>query len=515
MMFSNTRKDKGIANAALWVLLVTVISKVIGFAESAIAASYFGTTAEIDMFYLASTFANRFVFTIFSGLSIVGLTMYNSARQEGGDEKGNRFTSALISCVIPLAVIVTILIYFASPFVASIMASNYNEEMRQMMACYLRELSLIAVFYALTTIFTCVLNANKRFLPGVMVSIIQNLSMILFIVLLSHRIGVNSIVLGLVVAYVLQALFLYYVTRSLFRFSSFSLRNDINIKHILLLLAPLILGEATGEINTLVDQYLASLQGEGCVSGLTYSETLNDIVTALFIQTVTTVLLAYFSELAVKKEYSEMLLELKKILKTLTILLIPVSIVTITCPDDIVSIVFERGNFNNESVNITALALCGYGFGFVFKTIMVIVKRPFFAINNTKVPMYMGVFNVAVNISLSIILSKQFGIIGITLATSISYFIVCIIYFILLSKTFSEMDWKDTLPFIKKSFIAIIISFVVVFLVDKINISHHFVNLSVITFLCFMTFFGTLYFLKLEDLSLIMDQVKQRFHKTK
>lgn len=512
-MFSINTKDKGIANAAMWVLLVTVISKVIGFAESAIAASYFGTTAEIDMFYLASTFANRFVFTIFSGLSIVGLTMYNSARQEGGEEKGDRFTSALISCVVPLAIVVTIVIYFLSPFVAGIMASNYNEEMRQTLVCYLRELSGIAVFYALTVVFTCVLNANKRFLPGVMVSIIQNLSMILFILLFSNKVGVNSIVWGLIVAYVLQAGFLYYVTRSLLRFSSFSLRDDINIKRILLLIAPLVLGEATGEINTLVDQYLATMQGEGYVSGLTYSETFNDIVTALFIQTITTVLLAYFSELAIQKKYGEMLYELKKILKLLTLLLIPVSLVTITCPKDIVSIVFERGNFNKESVTITALALCGYGFGFVFKTIMVIVKRPFFAINNTKVPMYMGIFNVVVNITLSIFLSKQFGIIGITLATSISYLIVCIIYFVLLSKTFAEMIWEDTLPFVKKILFAIVVTYIFVFLVMRIDFINHFVNLCIVTVVCFSSFFGVLYILKLEELKFIKEQIRQRFGK--
>lgn len=506
-MSSATIQNKSMANAAMWVLLVTIVSKVIGFTESAIAASLFGTTAEVDMFYLASTIANRFVFTIFSGLSVVGLTMYNGARFERGEDQGNRFVSALVACVIPLAIVVTAFIYFAAPLISDIMAANYGEAERSILVKYLRELSCISVFYAFTTIFTCVLNANKKFLPGVSVGIIQNLSMIVFMLVLSKRIGVNSIVLGLVVAYVLQAGFLYFVARSVIRFRSFSLKEDIDIKKILLLIAPLVLGEATGEINTLVDQYLATNQGEGYVAGLTYSETLNDVVTALFIQTITTVLLAYFSELAVQKKYGDMLEELKTILKLLTLVLIPVSIVTVVGAEHIVSVIFERGKFGSESVRITSLALIGYGFGFVFKTIMVIVKRPFFAINNTKIPMMMGVVNVAINISLSIVLSHYYGIIGITLATSLSYLLICAIYFCILSHTFVEMNWTDCVLFYKKVVIALVITGFCSYFLSRIDMVNHFVSLCVLTAACFFIFGGVLYFLKLNELSLAYDKV--------
>ena len=68
MMRRNT--DKSIAKATAYVLVVTIAAKIIGFVESALVAAFFGTSANLDMFYLANTIANRFIFTIFSNFYI-------------------------------------------------------------------------------------------------------------------------------------------------------------------------------------------------------------------------------------------------------------------------------------------------------------------------------------------------------------------------------------------------------------------------------------------------------------
>lgn len=497
MMRRNT--DKSIAKATAYVLVVTIAAKIIGFVESALVAAFFGTSANLDMFYLANTIANRFIFTIFSGLAVVGLTLYNNARHNDPN-KGDRFITALIIYMVPLGVLVTAIIYIAAPWVASIMAYNYAEEQQFILTTYLRDLSFISVFYVLTTILTCVLNANKRFLPGAFVGGFQNIIVIIFILILSEEIGVKSIVWGFVVAYVLQTLFLYFFASSVFKPRSCSLIKDIDIRRILILIFPLLIGEATAEVNTLVDQFLATNQGTGYVSGLSYSETLNDVVTSLFMQTITTVLLSYFSALAVKKQYAEMLAELKTIFKYVTLILIPISIITCTNADRIVSFVFERGNFDSISVNITSTALIGYALGFVFRTLMVIAKRPFFAIENTGIPMTVGIITVAINISLSIALSKIWGIFGITVSTSISYIIACIIYFILLSRSFKEMSWYDCIPFVKNISIASLFAIIITLSINGILPSNNFIALVTVTAICFLTYFGILYFTKTPEL---------------
>lgn len=504
-------KSKTITGAAATILLITMVSKLIGFFESAIVAAFFGTSSEIDMYYLANSIANRFVFTVFSGLSVVCLTMYTSLLQEKEKEGADRFVSALICFIVPIAIIVSILIFIFSPVISSIMTENYTVMYQQILTNYMRIFSITAVFYSLMTIFAAILNANKVFLPGVCISVIQNVTMIVCIILLSKKIGVTSVVIGFVFSYLLQTLFLYFFVRKYFLFEKFDFKRDISIKKILLLMFPLVLGEATNEINIIVDQYLATIQGAGTVSAISYSETLNDIVTAIFIQTVTTVLLSFFSELAVEKKYKEMMQQLKSVMKIMTVLLVPITIITITSSRDLVAFIFGRGDFDAGSVEMTALALTGYSFGFVFKMWMVIAKRPFFAIENTMIPMIVGIITVGINISISVILVNFAGILGITLGTSIAYLCASIIYFILLAIHFENFRLKEGFSFAVKMSIATIIIF------NEINSLKHVISVTkfsylvVVTVICFVSYYLLLRLLKLRELKQIQNYIADKF----
>lgn len=506
------QENKTIVSAAFGVLIVIIVSKIVGFVESAMLAGYFGTSVEVDMFYLANTIVNNFVFTIFSGLAVVGLTMYNTARKDD-IENGNKFISALLCSMLPFSFIVIGVIWIISPYVSLLMASNYTAKEVELLTLYIRELSIVAIFYVMTTIFTCVLNAHKKFIPGALMGCVHNLTLIVFIIFLSNQIGMNAVVLGFGVAYLIQTVVLYVCARRIFKFRRFSYSRDINIKKVFLLILPLLLGEAVGEINAMVDQYLATKQGVGYVSGLSYSGTLNDVVTALFMQTTTTVLLSFFSAFVVEKRYGEMINELKKIIKNISLLVVPISIVTIFCADHLVSFVFERGKFDSESVLVTSRALVGYAIGFIPRIVMVIAKRPFFAIENTRIPMVIGVIAIVINISLTILLSNFWGIFGITVATSISHIVACYLYFNRINSVFDNVSWKDCLVFFQKISIATIISAILTYAVLHINIETHFYVLVVATVVCFSTYLGVLHILKLAELKILVLQIKSKISK--
>lgn len=503
--------NSSIAKASFTVLIMTLFTKIIGFIETAVMAAYFGTSAEIDMFFLANSICNKMVFTFFSGLSVVGVTMYNSAVQREGKNGGDKFASALFLCIIPISIIVGALIFIFAPTLSSLVASNYSSFEISILTNYVRQLSLISLFYPIMTILQAILSANKKFIPGTLTGVLQNIVLIIFIVSLSESFGVSSLVIGFIASYVVQVLFIYICARKVFRPTRFSLSEDIDCRKILIIIMPLVLGEATGELNTLIDQYLASGLGEGYISALSYAESLDSVVTALFIQTITSVLLAFFSKLAVEEKYEEMFAELKKIFKTMTLVLIPITIVTATSADKIVSFLYERGTFNSESAKKTAIALMGYGFGFVFKTIMVISKRPFFAVGNTKVPMIIGVVSVVINISLSIFLSNIWGIFGITVATSFSYFIASIIYYGCFRKYFPDISWAEFKLFLFKVGLATIVSVLSVMVIRNLiyDISSFF-YLMLVSIGCFIVYLAVLKLLKVEELEYGTKMLKKK-----
>lgn len=505
--------SNSIIQASATVFLITIVSKIIAYIESAIMAAYFGTSADIDMFYLANSISVRFVFTVFAGLSIVGVTMYNNAVTKGGREKGERFVSALLAVVIPVAVVVTVVIILLAPFISSIMTKNYSPYETSILSSYIRALAFVTVFYAACIIFTAVLNANKRFVPGALCGALQNITLIVFIVFLSSKIRVWSVVIGFIAGYAIQGIFLYLCVRKVVTLKRCKVRENIDLKKMALLLVPLILGDATGEINLLVDQFLSTGLGDGYVAALSYSGTLDDFVSSFFIQSVSSVLLPFFSVLAEEKKYAEMSAQIRKVINTMMLILLPVTIVTVFTAREIVSAVYERGNFNVDSVSMTSDALIGYGVGFIFKAIFVITRRPFYAMENTKVPMILSMFSVVVNIMFSIFFSRIWGVFGITFATTVAFFLGDIVAIMIMNRKIPGSDWSGELLFMGKIAIAGVLSGICVFYVSRMFSLTAIMTFLLSTIICFTVYGVCLKLLRTDEFNDIISVKRLRMRK--
>ena len=93
-----------------------------------------------------------------------------------------------------------------------------------------------------------------------------------------------------------------------------------------------------------------------------------------------------------------------------------------------------RGNFGNDSLTLTTAALKGYFLGLPLLSVRDIANRVYYAYGDTKTPVNIGIFSVFINILLDFILSKYFGVFGITVATSISNSLSAILMVVFLRK---------------------------------------------------------------------------------
>jgi putative peptidoglycan lipid II flippase len=100
--------------------------------------------------------------------------------------------------------------------------------------------------------------------------------------------------------------------------------------------------------------------------------------------------------------------------------LLPITVVVVISAEDIVSIAFGRGAFNAEGVHASALALGGYGFMFIPSVLREVFSRFLYSYQNTRTPSINSAIGIAVNIALSVLLYRPFGVFGVTLAASIA-----------------------------------------------------------------------------------------------
>ncbi len=173
----------------------------------------------------------------------------------------------------------------------------------------------------------------------------------------------------------------------------------------------------------MVDKSITSGLGAGAASSLSYCHTLEQLVTNIMIVNIGNVMFAHFAEFVAQDRIGDIQKTLSKTIDTLICCLLGISIITVFCSKDIVSIVYLRGKFTENATLLTSTALIGYALSFPAVAVRDITIKSMYAFKDTKHPMIASFISIAINITLSLILSKHIGILGISVATSISAYV--------------------------------------------------------------------------------------------
>src|SRR5699024_3111823 len=148
---------------------------------------------------------------------------------------------------------------------------------------------------------------------------------------------------------------------------------DENIKKIILIGLPVIIGTSVNQINKIIDRTLASQISVGGISALNYANTINGFILSVFVASIATVMYPMMSRMMVKKNIDGLKKVLSEAIVTITILVIPATIGFMILTEPIVIMLFGRGAFTAEAISMTSFALFFYSvglIGFAFRDII-------------------------------------------------------------------------------------------------------------------------------------------------
>ena len=142
----------------------------------------------------------------------------------------------------------------------------------------------------------------------------------------------------------------------------------------------------------------------------------------------------------------------------------------ILASEEIVTGLFGYGSFTSADVEITSRALSFFGFGVVAFALIKILSNFFFARDNTKVPFYISVLIVLLNVLISLSFFNQIGFLIIPIATSISTWIGVVIFlYILIRKNFINLKIELFKNILKILISSLIMSLMLVFSLEKFS----------------------------------------------
>ena len=219
---------------------------------------------------------------------------------------------------------------------------------------------------------------------------------------------------------------------------NFRLRHP-GVRAALWLLVPVIIGQAAGEVNKLVNTLFAYSLAEGTVTALQYANRLVQLPLAIFGIAIAAAILPSISRSAARMDTAEVRGTLIHGLRQSYFLICPAVVALIFLPGPIVRLLFQRGYFDAALADKTAVAVAYYASGLLFFAWVKILVSGFYAIKNTKTPVIIASGSMLLNVAMNFAIVRRMGYQGLALSTTVSYAVNFLLVYTLLGKRYGKL----------------------------------------------------------------------------
>jgi putative peptidoglycan lipid II flippase len=282
-----------------------------------------------------------------------------------------------------------------------------------------------------------------------------------------------------------QMLFLYLFVKK-FYLPKFTIKFKIDkeIKEFFKKLLPSIFSSGVTQINILVGTIIASFQASA-VSYLYYADRIYQINLAIAGIAIGTVVLPQLSKYIQNNQEDKIILIQNKAIELCFFLSLPAAIALFIASEQIVSALFGYGSFDEIGVKNSAKALFYFSLGLPAFSLIKVFSSFFFARHNTKIPFYISLISVMLNIFISIFYFNSIGGIIIPIATTLSNWFNCIVLFFYLKKdnlfSFNTLFIDRFIRILVASFVmGLFFYFLINFFADKLAYEQNFKSIYLI-----------------------------------
>ena len=451
----------------------TIISRLLGYVRDILIAIFLGAGPLADAFFVAFRIPNTFRRLFSEGtFNAAFVPSYSSLLNK--KKEAQIFANNIFNLLIVGLFFLVFLIEILMPLFVFLIAPGFEGDYQKMeLAITLTRITFpFLMFISLASFFSAILNSHNKFAIASAAPIILNI--LLIGVLLFGKILDDQLVFymsyAVTLSGILQFIFLYLFVKKYFspKFK-FYIKIDSKVKTFFIKLLPSIFSSGVTQINILVGTIIASFQASA-VSYLYYADRIYQINLAIAGIAIGTVILPKLSRHVQDNKKEKINLIQNKALELSLFLSIPAAIALLIASEEIISSLFGYGSFDEESTKNSGKALFYFAIGLPAFSLIKVFSTFYFARHNTKIPFYISLTSVLLNIFISIIFFKEIGFIIIPIATTISSWFNAILLFIFLR---IESLFSFNLVFINR-FIKILIASILMGIFFKYII--HFFN---------------------------------------
>jgi putative peptidoglycan lipid II flippase len=419
-----------------------VVSRLLGLLREIVIARQFGTSAEMDAYLAAFRLPDLLFYVVAGGaLGSAFIPTFAGFLARKDYTGGWQLASAVINWIILILSFLGAIAAIFAPWLVQTLYSAFPPAQQALTVELMRWMLISTVIFGVSGVFMGILNAQQHFLLPALAPIVYNLSIIAGAWFLGPLWGVRGLTAGVVVGAAGHLLtqipgLLRGSTRMSYR--PILASRDPNLHEVGRLMAPRVLGLAAVQINFMVTAVLAASLSEGSLTALNYGWIIMLLPQGIIALSVATALFPTLASLEAEGNRSEMRQIFTMTLRNLLFLTLPAAVGLLVLSEPIVRLLLERGAFDAQSTQATAVALRFFAIGLVGHALVEITTRAFYALKNTKTPVATGILAMLLNIVLSVALMRLFAFYGwqpqggLALANSIAVTLEMVVLLLLL-----------------------------------------------------------------------------------
>lgn len=418
--------EEQVTRAAGVVGGATFLSRLLGYARDAVVAALFGATASADAFFVAFRIPNLLRRMFAEGsLSVAFIPVFSETLHTKGRAEALRLAQATLLILVILLAGLVLLGIFLAPSIVTVVGPGFKDdpalftltvELTRIMFPYIFFIGLVALSMG-------ILNVFGHFAAPALAPVVLNLAIIGAALVVSPHLEqpVTGLALGVLAGgagqLALQVPFLYRYGVRLGWPAAF---HHAGLKKIGRLMLPAAFGAAVYQINVLINTQLATLLPRGSVSYLYYADRLVQFPLGIVGIAAATALLPSLSRQALTGDRAGVNRTFTHAVNVVLFITIPAMCGLIMLREPIIWLLFKRGAFDLEAVRLTAVALLYYTAGLWAFTLARLATQTFYALQDTRTPVWTAAVSIGVNIACGLILMRFMGHAGLALATTIA-----------------------------------------------------------------------------------------------
>lgn len=452
MTLSINNANRQIARAAGTVMFAILFGQLAGLASKILIADAF-PAAELDAFFSANRVSETLFTLIAAGaLGSAFLPTFTALLVRNERSSAWKLASSLINLMtVALSIAALLASIFAPQIVRYMLAPGLlrDPQIFALTVDLLRIQAFSAVLFGIGGLMIGILNAHHVFFVPQLTAAMYQLGQIFGVLVLARWMGIYGLAWGVVIG---SALFLLIQLPSLLKLHgeyafSFGWKNPDVLK-VFQLMGPRVFGAAVVQLNFWVNNNLASNMVEGSIQGISYAFALMVMAQAAIAQSVAIAAMPTFAAQHALGKVDEMRSSLASALRGMLLLALPASVGLMMLGRPIVSMLFERGEFDPAITQMTAWALLWYAAGLVGHSIMEVLTRAFYAQQDTRTPVVIGATAMGLNVIFSLVFSRIFHEIGwlplggLALANSLATAIEATVLFIVMRGRLRGIEGK-------------------------------------------------------------------------